>query len=175
MAWLNFNQAQSNSKKWPKKIKLPQMKFFLKKNKIKFSCTYQPLSFRKISKKNLTANLHLWGCTSFVPKMVHLPQFFFLENIDIIFIYLLAPFIVQVSKKSSQRIHDGVMTICYFWAQNGPFAQMRIFFSENLLLRIVPFIHATCLCPDAMQYKRAMCIIAKCLVRLNSMKMPPNY
>ena len=28
-----------------------------------------------------------------------------------------------------------------FWAQNGPFAQMRIF-SENLLMNLVPFIHA---------------------------------
>ena len=29
----------------------------------------------------------------------------------------------------------------HFWAQKGPFAQMRIF-SENLLVSIVPFIHA---------------------------------
>ena len=29
----------------------------------------------------------------------------------------------------------------HFWAQNGPFAQMRIF-SENLLINIFPFIHA---------------------------------
>ena len=28
-----------------------------------------------------------------------------------------------------------------FWAQNGPFPQMRIF-SENLLMSLVPFIHA---------------------------------
>ena len=28
-----------------------------------------------------------------------------------------------------------------FWAQNGPFSQMRIF-SENLLMSLVPFIHA---------------------------------
>ena len=28
-----------------------------------------------------------------------------------------------------------------FWAHNGPFAQMRIF-SENLLMSLVPFIHA---------------------------------
>ena len=31
VAWLNFNHAQSNSKKLPKKIKLPQMNFLLKK------------------------------------------------------------------------------------------------------------------------------------------------
>ena len=62
-----------------------------------------------------------------------------------------------------------------FLSPKWPICPNENFFSENLLLRIVPFIHATCLCPDAMQYKRAMCIIAKCLVRLNSMKMPPNY
>ena len=37
VAWLNFDHAQSNSKKW---LKLPQMKFFLEKQLIKFSCTY---------------------------------------------------------------------------------------------------------------------------------------
>ena len=31
VACLNFNHAQSNSKKWPKKIKLPEMNFFLNK------------------------------------------------------------------------------------------------------------------------------------------------
>ena len=33
------------------------------------------------------------------------------------------------------------MSMCHFWAQNGPFAQTRIF-SENLLINLVPFIHA---------------------------------
>ena len=28
-----------------------------------------------------------------------------------------------------------------FWAQNGPFAQI-IIFSENMLMKFVPFIHA---------------------------------
>ena len=50
VVWLNFNHVQLNSKKWPKKIKLPQMKLFLKKQLIKFSCTYQPLSFCKTLK-----------------------------------------------------------------------------------------------------------------------------
>ena len=29
---VQFDHGQSNSKKWPKKIKLPQMNFFLKNN-----------------------------------------------------------------------------------------------------------------------------------------------
>ena len=53
MTWLNFDHAQSSSKKWPQKIKLPQLKFFLEKQLIKFSYTYESLSFCKISKKFL--------------------------------------------------------------------------------------------------------------------------
>ena len=36
VTWLDFDHIQSNSKKWPSKIKLPQMKLFIKKtiNKI---------------------------------------------------------------------------------------------------------------------------------------------
>ena len=33
------------------------------------------------------------------------------------------------------------MRVHHFWAQNGPFVQVRIF-SENLLINLVPFIHA---------------------------------
>ena len=55
MAWLNLtmpNQTVKNGLK-AKKIKLPQMNFFLEKQLIKFSCTYWPLSFSKILKKFL--------------------------------------------------------------------------------------------------------------------------
>ena len=55
MVWLNFtmpNQTVENGLK-AKKIKFPQMKFFLKKQLIKFSCTYWLLSFCKILKKFL--------------------------------------------------------------------------------------------------------------------------
>ena len=52
MAWLNLtmpNQTVKNGLK-AKKIKLPQMNFFLKKQLITFSCTYTLLSFCKILK-----------------------------------------------------------------------------------------------------------------------------
>ena len=125
------------------------MNFFLKKQLIKFSCTYWPLSFCKILKKFLgliqsyedvpfsgpkwpicpeqiffgtnhyyyfhlpiglfhcakfkkffTADPELWGFAIFGPKIVHLPQTnIFWEIINIILIYLLAPFIVQNFKK----------------------------------------------------------------------------
>ena len=56
----------------------------------------------------------------------------FLEKIiNIIFIYLLVP----LKKKILTADPD------HFWAQNGPFAQMRIF-SENLFMSLVSFIHA---------------------------------
>ena len=46
--------------------------------------------------KKFLQQIQLWGCTTFGPKMVHLPQInFFLKIIDIILIYILAPFIEQ--------------------------------------------------------------------------------
>ena len=66
-------------------------------------------------------------------------QIFFWKIISIILIYLLAPFIVQNFKKilpvdQEMRMHN-------FWAENGSFPQMR-FFSENLLIRFISFVHA---------------------------------
>ena len=79
---------------------------------------------------------HFWAEKgSFAPHKI------FLENIiNIIFIYLLAPFIVQNLKKNFHS-RSKVMTMHHFCDQNETFAQMRIF-SENLLIFIVPFIHA---------------------------------
>ena len=56
-------------------------------------------------------------------------QIFLVQTIIITFIYLLAPFIVHCAKfleNSYSRSRD--IRMYYFWAQNGPFAQMRIFF-----------------------------------------------
>ena len=117
-----LNQTVRNGLK-AKKIKLPQIIFFLEKQLINFPCTYCPLSFCKIlqkfsgpiqsyenvlfsgpkwpiyheqnffgtnhhyyfhlpigpfhcakSKKILTSDPELWGCTIFGLKMVHLLQ-----------------------------------------------------------------------------------------------------
>ena len=73
------NQTVKNGLK-AKKIKLPQMNFFLEKL-IKFSCTYSPLSLVK-------------------------NKFFLVQTIIITFIYLLALFIVQNLKKFLQRIQS---------------------------------------------------------------------
>ena len=92
-----------------------------------------PFRCAKIS-KILAADPESLGCAISRPKMVHslqtknvLEKFF-----NIIFIYLLATFIVQNAKKNSYS-GSRVMRMCHLWVQNGPFAQMRIF-SENLLI-----------------------------------------
>ena len=68
------------------------------------------------------------------------PNNFFWKIINIILIYLLAPFIVQNLKKNSSS-GSRVMRMRNFWAQNGPFPQTRIF-SEKMLMSLVSFIHA---------------------------------
>ena len=88
-----------------KKIKLPQMKFLLKKtltfsNFNKFSCTYQPLSFCKIFKKFLGL------IQSYEDVPICHEQFFLVQTIIITFIYLLALFIVQNLKKFLQQIQS---------------------------------------------------------------------
>ena len=72
------------------------------------------------------------------PKMVHLPQIIFLwKIINITLIYLLASFIVQNFLKilpvDRVKMHN-------FWAQNSHFLNGN-FFSENLLMSLVSFIH----------------------------------
>ena len=80
MAWLNLTkpiQTVNYSLK-DEKITLPQTNFFLKKQLIKFSCTFSctffidPFHSAKLKKKIVRANPELWGCAIFLPKMAHL-------------------------------------------------------------------------------------------------------
>ena len=113
------NQTVKNGLK-PKKIKLPQMNFFIKKKLIKFSCTYQPFSFCKILKKFLELIQSYEDVPFSGPKWPICPeQNFLVQTIIITFIYLLAFFIVQNLKKFFLWIR--VMRMRNFWAQNGPF------------------------------------------------------
>ena len=60
--------------------------------------------------------------------------------INTIFIYLLAPVIMQIFKKNINR-GSRVLRMRHFWAQNGPFAQTRIFSEKlfiNLFLSFIP-------------------------------------
>ena len=102
MAWLNLtmpNQTIKNGLK-AKRITLSQMIFFLKKQLIKFSCTYWPLSFCKILKKFLGPIQSYEDVPFSGPKWPICPeQIFLIQTIIITLIYLLALFIVQKFKK----------------------------------------------------------------------------
>ena len=71
VTWLNFDHAQSNSKKWSKKIKLPQMKFFLEKKHKIFMYLLAPF-IRQNFKKIVRADPEFWECAIFGHKMAHL-------------------------------------------------------------------------------------------------------
>ena len=84
------------------------------------------------SKKNLTADPRLWGCTICGPKMVHLPQTkFFWENYWHHSHLPISPFHYAKFKKNSSS-RSRVMRMRNFWAQNSPFPQMRIFFRKHV-------------------------------------------
>ena len=87
-------------------------------------------------KKILTEDPELWGCTIFGPKIVHLPQTnFFWKIINIILIYLLAPFIGQNLKKILSADPE-------FLGPKWPISPSENFFSEKLLMSLNSFIHA---------------------------------
>ena len=95
---------------------------FFRTNHYYFHLTTGPFYCTKF-KKVLTADLELWGCTIFGPRMVHLPQFFFWKITNIILIYLLAPFIAHNLKKKSKI--QKVQTPC-FWVIFDHFCLMGI-------------------------------------------------
>ena len=107
-----------------------------------FHCT----KFKKIS----TVDSELWGCAIFGLKMVHLPQTnFFWKIINIILIYLLAPFIVQNFKKILPA--DPELWGCTIFGPKMAHFPKWEFFSENLLMSLVPFIHAYLLAKNQSQ------------------------
>ena len=141
VAWLNLtmpNQTVKNDLK-AKKIKLPQMNFFLEKQLIKFSCTYWPLSFCKIFKKFLGLIQSYEDVPFLGPKWPICPETFFLVQIIIItFIYLLALFIVQNLKKFLQRFqnYEDVPVLGWKWSicpEQTFFGKLLISFSSTNL------------------------------------------
>ena len=164
------------------------MNFFIKKKLIKFSCTFQPLSFCKILKKFLEPIQSYENVPFSGPKWPICSEEIFLVQTIITFIYLLAHFIVQNFKKFLQPIQnyydapflDPKWSICrkYIYFQIitiiliyllAPFILHNLkkilpadpelwrcaifgpkmahfpkweFFSENLFMSLVSFIHA---------------------------------
>ena len=146
MTWLNLtmsNQTVKNSLK-AKKIKLPQVIFVLGKQLIKFSCTYQPLSFCKTFIKKILGLIqsyedvhHFWNKNrSFV-----LNKFFWGINYCYYFHIPMALFIVQNLKEILQWIqnYDDPPFLGSKWSI---YLKYIYIFSENLLMSLVSFIHA---------------------------------
>ena len=140
MASLNFNHAQSNSKKWAKKIKLPQMKFFFKKQLLKFSCTHSPLSFCKILKQFLEPIQSYEDKPFLGQKWPICPEQIFFGINYYYFYPPIGPFHCAKFKKISYS-GSWVMRLCHFGAQNGLFA------SKTFLEKIINIIFIYLLVP----------------------------
>ena len=112
------------------------MNFFLEKQ-LKFSRTYQPLSFCKILKKFLEPIQSYENVPFSGPKWPICPeQIFLVQTIIITFIYLLALFIVQNLKKFQQRIqsYEDVPFLGLKWStcsKQNFFGKLLISFSSN--------------------------------------------
>ena len=131
VAWLNLtmpNQKVKNGLQ-AKNIKLNQTNFFLEKQLIKVSYTYWPFHSANSLKNSFLDFVHLsWT------------KFFLVETIIISFIYLLTLFIVQNLKKFLQRIQS--YQDAQFLGPKWLIYLNENFFSENLLMRLVSFVHA---------------------------------
>ena len=124
----------------PKMAHFPEQKIFGTNHCYYFHLPIDPFHCAKF-KKHLLADPEFWGCAIFGPKMVHLPRKkLVLENY---YYHSHLPVRTFYCAKFKKNYFSGsrVMRMCNFWAQNGPFPQIRTF-SENLLMTLVSFIHA---------------------------------
>ena len=117
----------------PKYPNFSWTKSFLTNHYYYFHLPIGPFNWVKF-KKNSYSGSRVMKMQSFLgPKWYICPKQIFLENYSYHFHLSISPFHwAKYLKNSSSG---------YFWAQNGPFPQMRIF-SENLLMSLVSFIHA---------------------------------
>ena len=87
----------------------------------------------------LMADLKLWGCSIFGSKMIHLFQTIFFRTL-ISFLSNYQPLSwCKISKRSFQCIQRYHVQ---FLGIQWPICPNEIFFLENLLMNLVPFIHA---------------------------------
>ena len=144
-AWLILtmaNQTVKNGLK-AKKIKLPQVHFsFLKRQLIKFSCTYWLLSFCKILKKFLGLIQSYDEVPFLGPKwpICH-KQKIFGTNHYYYFHLTIDPFHCPKLFKNSSE--SWVTRVCHFLTQNGSFAPNKFFFQKINIIFIyllAPFI-----------------------------------
>ena len=83
----------------------------------------------------LAVDPELWGCAILGPKLTHLLQTKSFWKKTLIFFYL------PIGSLHYTKYQKKKFLSANFWAQNDPFAQIRIF-SENLLINLVSFIQA---------------------------------
>ena len=128
--WLNFDHTQSNTKKWSEKIKLPQMRFFLIKQLIKFSCTSWYLLLSKTDKKiwdQFQVKRTPYHFCSKMTKLVWM-RLFSEKNIKIISMSLLAHFIVENYKTILTSDQDLWGRMWHSGSSMAHLHQTRIFF-----------------------------------------------
>ena len=134
MAWLNLTMPNQTVKNGLKaiSIKLPQINFFLKN----FSCTYQPLSFCKILKK-----LQIYEDVPFSdPKLPICSELIFFGTNHYYFHLTIGPFHCAKFKKILTA--DPELWGCTIFGPKMAHFLKSEFFSENLLMSLVSFIHA---------------------------------
>ena len=109
------------------------MNFLLKKQLIKFSCTYWSLSFCKILKKFLELTQSYKDVPFQGPQWpIFHEQFFFGTSHYYYFRLPTGPFHCAKFKKNSYN-GSRVTRMRHFWAQNGPFAPKKIFLKKLLI------------------------------------------
>ena len=122
--------------------------FFWYKPLLSLSSTYWPFSLCKILKNSYSGSRimtmhHFWTQNGpFAPNNFFLENYYYHSHLPISSFHC-AKFKKNSSSRSrvTRMCKSRVMRMCNFWAQNGPFPQMRIF-SENLFMSLVSFIHA---------------------------------
>ena len=115
-------------------------KIFWYKPILLLSSTYWPFLLCKIYKKFLQLIQSCEDAPFLDPKWSICPKHFFGGKLLISFSSISPFHCPKFQKKPSSG--SRVMWMCNFWTKNCPFAQMRNFFSKNLLMNLVPFIHA---------------------------------
>ena len=117
----------------------PEQNFFWYKPLLLFSSTYWPFSLDKILKKFLQWIQNYEDASFLGPKWSICPKQIFLKKIiNIIFIYLLAPFVAQNLKKILTA--DPELRGCVCFGLKIAYLPKWEFFSETLSISLVPFI-----------------------------------
>ena len=108
-------------------VHLSWTKIFWEKPLLLLSSSYWSFSLCTIL-KILTVDPELWQCTILDPKWSICPKFFLKNYYYHSHLPICLFHCAKYKKNSSSR--SRVMRMCNFWAQNGPFPQMRTFFRK---------------------------------------------